>query len=295
MFQKKITKAALSGSETPSAAGVTSNLGASRSPGVEIGSTVYDYQTNGSIGRAIVYKDGSAFSGIHVDWMCLPCDESEERHIKYNASSDGGVNWAWETGTDGGKKISADNGGYCTIDVTHTGAAVAAWHHGAVSTSYAIRADDDSWPPFGYFDEVDGAPNPPNCEGWETGGNELDGQYIWPRVEYDLCDADTVYHVIGTEYNVDAEGNGVSPKTMAYYRRVNHEWPTCATAIDSEYCSSGIVRQDPTSNEIAIVWTGKLTPMSPTTLLAERSRLLWLRIWHTLRSRHCTTRVAYCM
>ena len=178
MLQEKITKAALSGSETPSASGVTPNLGASRSPGVEIGSTVYDFQMYGSMGRAIVYKEGSLYSGIHVNWMCLPCDESEAMQIKYNASTDGWVNWDHQAGTDGGTKISADNGGYCTIDVTHEGAAVASWHDGPVSFLYAIRADDDSWPPLGYFDEVDGAPNPPNCEGWETGGNEMGGLYI---------------------------------------------------------------------------------------------------------------------
>jgi hypothetical protein len=221
----------------------------------QAGITWYEYQHNGSIGRQIV--DCGTHQYIHFVWMHWP-NADGPKHVVYNAYDLAAGNFIWNEVAGGGKEISGTNGGYSTIDVTSWGAAVVGYHEGPISDTYAIRADWDTWVPLAFFDHLgDGAPAPPNCEGWVTGNYEATAKYIWPVVDWDMYGEDTIIHVISTEGPPTGADVG-EIQTIVYYRKVNDAWPICGTAIDSIYNICPVVRSDTTSDKVAIVW---LKPM----------------------------------
>ncbi len=259
--------------ELPGAASTAArNLGAVRSPGIMIGETQYDYQQNGSMGRQVVYtfEGTDQYCGVHFVWMCLPCPGSSPptyRHIRYN-SVDCQGNWSWPIGPEGGKAIEYANGGYCSIDVTHYGAAVPSFHYGAEVDSFHAYVFQDINPPLGFWIDCMN-PGPaesdpvPNCQQIYTDGMEMGGQYIWSKVEFDVCGDDSVFHKVCLELPPPYSGPA---HTLVYYRDVWYPdiWtivpPMCGTVIDSVHCLDAVVRQDPTSDEIAIVWGHPIHP-----------------------------------
>ncbi len=269
--EKLVNKLLTGTEELPLTAQGSSNMGASRSPGTQVGDTQYDYQHNGSMGRQIVvtYEGTDNYAGVHIDWMNLSCSGVTPafRHIRYNARDVTGA-WAWPIGAGGGKAVSDENGGYCSIDVSHGGNAVLGYHNAPDPDQYTAKVSMDHNPPLGYFDPFGVAPGPQqftdppynNCQGWVTGSYEPTSSYIWPKVEYDECGEDTVFHLLASESPETAASAG-EIQTMVYWKGVWNdmgagapEFPECATAIDSIYNVTGVVRQDPTSDEIAIVW-----------------------------------------
>ena len=267
---EKLQNKLLTGSEElPTDAQVSSNLGASRSPGTQVGDTRYDYQHNGSMGRQIVvtYEGTTNYGGVHIDWMNLPCEgvTPSFRHIRYNARDFTG-NWAWNTGPGAGKDVTQENGGYCSIDVSHDGNAVLGYHNAVDPDQYTAKVSMDHNPPVGWFDPFGEAPGPQqyqplnNCQGWVTGSYEPTSSYIWPKVEYDECGEDTVFHLVASESPEEGSPAG-EIQTVVYWKGTwnpmgagSPEFPECATAIDSVYDITVIVRQDPNSDEVAIVW-----------------------------------------
>ncbi|MCK4657370.1 MAG: hypothetical protein KAT85_10055, partial [candidate division Zixibacteria bacterium] len=247
------------GEELPISDVVSGSIGASRSPGIMIGDSYYDMQNNGSIGRRVVftYEDPhDLFCGLHFIWMCMPC-EGGSRHIRYNARHYDNT-WEYPIGPSGGISVSDANGGYSSIDVTHRGAAVIAYHSGPTGDTYSAKVCVDALPPDADLD-CGVNPGPPNCEGWFTGSYEPTSKYIWPMVEADVCGDDTVFHKVATESPPAGAPNG-EIQTVVYYKDVwNHVVqtvvpPVCGTAVDSVYDISAVVRQDPRSSEVAIIW-----------------------------------------
>jgi hypothetical protein len=216
------------------------------------------------MGRQIV--DGSPTEYIHFIWMrWIEAEGDASRHIAYNAWSKTTHQTVWNEIDGGGKQISQDGrrAGYCSMDVTSSGAAVVAFHE-REPVSYLTKGSYDTWVPFGYFDDlITGAPGPPSCEGWVTGTYELTSYYSWPQVEWDLVAGDTVLHIVSTEWvQAPPEEAAGEIQTMVYYRKVNGEWPTCGTALDSVYSISAVVRSDTNTSratdDVAIAW---LKPM----------------------------------
>jgi hypothetical protein len=279
----KLTNQLLTGKEElPLSADYSSHMSTSRqvSPGIKIGATRYDYQHNGSMGRQVVYTfEGTQnmYNGVHFDWMCLPCPGVTPtfRHIRYNSQDIAG-NWTGGTGgDDSGTDIPQENGGYCSIDATQQGQMIPCFHHGPDPDQYhSYVYVDVSVGGLGFWvDNANPGPMesvpPPNCQGIITGNYEMgsppetpSSQYIWPKVEFDVCGTgpnDSIFHKVATESPPTGAPAG-EIQTMVYYRDV---WdnatqsiivPPCGTFIDSVYNITGIVRQDPTSQEVAIVW-----------------------------------------
>jgi hypothetical protein len=250
---KRVTSSLINGSEEnliEAGTGVPLGTSSYRSdpPGDTVGYTWYEYQHNGSMGRQVAYAAGTDYSGVHFVWM-RTTSEVGPRYIAYNAYD--GANWAWP---DSGKAFTAVNGGYTTMDVTASGSAVAGWHEGTTGDTYHCMASYDGNPPLAYFDYAGaGAPNPPNCEGWVTGDYEPTSTYNWPVVDWDIVGEDSIIHMVSTESPPAAAPLG-EISTLVYYRIVNSSYPSCGTAFDSVYSTSPVVRSDPNSDDVAIVW-----------------------------------------
>jgi hypothetical protein len=223
------------------------------------------------MGRQIVFtfEGDDKYCGVHFDWMCLPCTPCippAYRHIRYNAVDCNG-NWCWPIGPCGGKVIDYENGGYPNIEVTHYGAAIPTFHHGPDADQYRSYLYLDLNPCLGFWV---GASNPgpldsdpvPNCQEIYTGNYETgspSSQYIWPKSEYDVCADDSIIHKVATESPPTGAPAG-EIQTVVYYRDV---WdsptqsivaPACGMFVDSMYNITVIVRQDPLTEEVAIVW-----------------------------------------
>jgi len=247
----------LNGSEEIDLHGAIPLKGESRGPGETMGSTTYEYQHNGSMGRQVVYDPDNDV--VHFAWMWDNLS-GDGRVIKYNAYESSA--WVHGSGSTGGLAVSGDNGGYCGIDLGVDGRALICHHEGASSDMYKSYAGLDIDPPNGSFTFY-GAPSPSadgviNCQGWVTGNSEMTSAYIWPKVEFDICDGEQIVHMVATES--PGYGDAGEIQTMVYYRGVADSatgaitWPSCGYAIDSVYHITALVREHPLSDEVAISW-----------------------------------------
>jgi uncharacterized repeat protein (TIGR01451 family) len=228
----------------------------------QAGNTWYEYQHNGSMGRQVSYSPVNDYA--HFVWMRWPTSTGP-RHIRYNAYNSG-AGWAWGSGATAGKDVSGTNGGYTTIDVTPAGAAVAAWHEGGVPTAYDSYASKDYNTPLGFFDDytANPAPAPPSCTGETTTPPAEEGRYIWPVVDFDSYNGDEITHVVSCESPPGDEAS--DPQSIIYYRAVNGVWDdqcgaygaACGLFMGLSYTISPVVRSDPNSDDVAVVW---LKPM----------------------------------
>ncbi|MBU1319123.1 MAG: hypothetical protein KKH67_07995 [candidate division Zixibacteria bacterium] len=250
----KLTKA-MSGQEEMPSGGIDlgpSNYSPNGSRGV-VGITWYEYQHNGSMGRQIVWH---ATGGLHVSWMYRLA--SGCRDIHFCTSQNNGATWG---PIAGGKPVSTVsptcyNGGYTTIDVTTDGKALVAFHEGTVD--YNSKVGEDASPPLGLFTWA-AAPNGPNCQGIVSGTVEDGIEYIWPIVEYDLVGGtDPIAHVVSNE------NAGLETSSIIYYRYHlgNREFNSCVpntddtlgNYIDESDVTSAVIRSDPGSDKVAIVY-----------------------------------------
>ena len=104
------------------------------SPGIQVGTSYYDYQANGSTGNRVAVHD----CGIHFAWMNGVGAWTGNRWIYYNyMDPDGNLGWP------GGTQVSVVQGaGYTTIDNDAAGKALIAFHSGA--NMIVTLAEDDA-------------------------------------------------------------------------------------------------------------------------------------------------------
>jgi hypothetical protein len=239
-------------------------------PGDTIGSTYYEYQKNGSMGRQVswIHISGGQ-KWVNFLWMCRQ-DIGANRRIRYNGRNiDTGV-WAAGTGITGGVEVSGINGGYVTMDVTSSGFVVGAWHEGPSSSLYTTRAGQQGAIGTGNF-TMNICPGPPvpfsriDCEGISTGLYETQSTYIWPTVDWQNVNGHDVRHVVSTESTPEAAVPADDMHTLVYYRvqdgKFDHDGDgiaehadSCGMYIDSSRAIGVIVQSDPRSDRVAIVW-----------------------------------------
>ncbi|MCP4713048.1 MAG: hypothetical protein GY869_30840, partial [Planctomycetes bacterium] len=107
--------------------------GINDSPGEIVGTTMYDYQHNSSLGHQIaVTEDGK----VHVVWMHSDNEQHEPRRVKYRYRDLAG-NWGSISNVDPGPRA-----GYTVIDLHSDGAAVAAYHLGYMNDAESQVAKD---------------------------------------------------------------------------------------------------------------------------------------------------------
>lgn len=152
-----------------------------------VGTTVYDYQSNGSSGnRVVVCDDGS----IYVDWMWLgqwPYP-TYPRHVYFNWLSPAGQ---WYAQGIGGAVSTTAGSGYTNMDLAYGNRGAFAYHSASgTNPTYVTLAVDIDPPGLGFFDYYD----PPDEIFPQNDNNP--GRMYWPYIAVDRNDN---IHLVMTE------------------------------------------------------------------------------------------------
>lgn len=197
------------------------------SPGEIVGSTQYDYQSNGSSGRRVALDSQG---GVHFAWMNGTSYPSS-REVDYNYVDAQG-NWLMP---EQGVTVSQSNGaGYVQLGLTSDNRAAVAYHQWNLA-DYSVLAVD-AFPGSGIFEYYD-VPD------------MLALRCYWPYIAVDRSDN---FHVIVNEQ----VPNAGDPQAMGYTRSVDggQTWSTLV-AVDTLMTLSGIMVSSPVSDKVAIVYT----------------------------------------
>ncbi len=215
--------------------------------GLQIGITWYDYQHNGTMGRQIAMDvDGR----IIFSWMHQP-SELGARDVYYNSLMNGVL--AYPAG--GCRYSGAKRAGYTTCDQWH-GYAFIAWHENQATTANIV-----SWcgVELGH-----GAGCPPASSEaphavaghHSSAGSDLDG-YIWPvlHVDSEPCSDEPLTHMVSNEADVPE-----NQTSLIYYRGagIPPNFGADGMFVDSVECITSVVRQDPNSDKVAIVYNASI-------------------------------------
>jgi hypothetical protein len=196
------------------------------SPGLLVGTTYYDYQTNGSTGSRITKHS----CGIHMAWMNGVGSVSGNRWVYYNF-----LNTAHELGWSEGTAVSSTEGaGYTTLDNTADGRAVIAFHN---SNNMGVTVATDAVCGVGIFSLTD----PPDIYPGEE-------QFFWP---YIAVDANDNYQISCTENEPDAGSAQQSAHTVSTDGGSN--WS--ALQLYGELMDiCGVMVASPVDDKVAIVY-----------------------------------------
>jgi hypothetical protein len=197
------------------------------SPGDQIGTTQYDYQTNGSSGnRAGVDSQG----GVHFAWM-NGISYPSQRAVYFNYVDNQG-NYLSAI------PLSQVNGaGYCQAGVTNDDLAAVVYHSANnPSTENYVTYAEDTFTGFGIFDYFD----PPDM---------LSLRCYWP---YFCIDRNDNIHVVSCE-NAPNAGD---PQALAYTVSTDGglTWATIVDVDTLETISQNVVAS-PVSDKVAIVYS----------------------------------------
>jgi hypothetical protein len=206
------------------------------SPGYRVGTTYYDYQTNGSSGNRIV-KD--ALGGIHVVWMNGIGSWQGNRWVYYNFRDESGA-WSWP---DVGTQVNeAQGAGYCQLSVFADDRAVPAYH--STGNDLYVGMAVDVLRGFGDFLEIDA----PECP--------CDSYYVWP---YETIDRSGRVHLAFPENS----GTG-TPQPLCYTRSddegINWSEPEL---VDTLMDISQVLTSSRVSDKVAIAFTHPRTLVDP--------------------------------
>jgi len=217
-------------------------------PGMTIGITTYDYQSNSRMNRQIEWRGNQV---VHFTWM------------KKTIAAMGGVRYTayeyWDptTGqlgfglTDGGHPVhdTASRSGYVGIDVDPEGKAIVYNHHAYYPdyTSCIFYADAEM-PTDGYLNEY-ALPHP-----WDSAFPQY-YDYTWPSAEVQVYGGDTIVHVFANR----AIDN--TTHFITYFRRIGGAnsgvWDHPPMTVDTTPAICQIVTASRSSGKVALVWLGE--------------------------------------
>jgi hypothetical protein len=200
------------------------------SPGQQVGTTHYDYQTNGSTGNRVV-KDVSG--NIHVCWMNGISFWSGNRWVYYNFRDAAAGTWNWTTtGVQVNPPPQGD--GYTNMDLLSGGEGVIEYH--SLTDQDWVVLSVDVLPGFGTFTEYDVPDRIPG-----------DTVAIWPYVAVDRQDR---IHVVAHAYYSE----GGSTKRVIYTRSEDQgvNWTT-PVDFDSTNSISTIIVASSVNDKVAII------------------------------------------
>jgi hypothetical protein len=206
------------------------------SPGDPIGTTFYDYQTNGSTGnRVAVCNDGS----IYVNWtngLGWPIPPAP-RHVYHNWRDPNGV---WNPNGFSGQVSTNSGAGYTTLDIIYGNRGAIVYHD---TFNFVILSVDLDPPGLGFFDHYD----PPDLLLPQTPANP--GRCYWPYVAVDRTDR---IHIVMTE-NVPDRGHF---QRMGYARSSDGgtTW-TSPQLIDTVMVISSVIDASPVSDRVVIAYS----------------------------------------
>ncbi|MFH1373313.1 MAG: thrombospondin type 3 repeat-containing protein [bacterium] len=228
--------------------------------GRRIGSTWYDYQKNGSMGRMVDWGN-SAPSGpiVHFGWMYLPTrDIAGSRAYRYTAWVDNSASQTSQQSV----QPSGEYAGFVAIDVTRTTAgsgpnrAVVGGHNNQ-GAGYSCQFYWDFSPASAFFTGNSRIPDATQNWSAQTGAEYT----IWPTMCYqDVAGQTPVLHAFAQA----SMPNAADPQAIYYFRKIGADaagtWDFPPIIVDTVFDISQDVACSYTTGKVALVWTANLCP-----------------------------------
>ncbi|PKK83477.1 MAG: hypothetical protein CVT49_08115, partial [candidate division Zixibacteria bacterium HGW-Zixibacteria-1] len=232
--------------------------GQAASPGIQVGITTYDLQSNTRMNRQI---DWRGTQNMHMIWMkaTTMVQTSLDRGTGYEMYDAGLGSFTFE-GVGGGCDIHPRSGpginysGYVGLDVDTEGKVVIGNHHDD-GAGYASTVWYDFDVASCFFSPYKRrVPDSVMKYGISPADIALgDYEIIWPQMEYHVFDGDTVTHVFSEQST-----NTIRPSIITYFRRVGSDtlgaWDYPPKVIDTVAVIGQSVTASRTSGKVALVW-----------------------------------------
>ncbi len=216
---------------------------------VTIGTTWYEGQHNGTIGRMVEKSDDGY---LHFVWMNGTNSGASDRHVYYNTIDPSGTQGWYMAGY---AVESSARAGYTTLDVDHGGIAFPAFHQQQANPNFHTAVGTDFFPHAGAFLIYE----PP----WIY-ENSVDLQAIWPRI---MFDSDQVMRIVATH----SHGVAAAPQRQ-WYISGEYDPLTYEITFDAEWDLVGWtndiaadVATSDVSDRVAFAWTYSMDPGFPDT------------------------------
>jgi len=247
----------------------------SASPGLQIGTTTFDNQSNGRMNRQV---DWRGTNSVHFIWT---------RQTNYYLGGDRGTGYEVWNADDGRLIFESPSGGcdihprmgsgsnysgYVSLDVDTEGKAVICNHYDN-GGGYHITAWYDFFPETCFFSPYRSYV-PDSLVDYLSSGP--DAEFIWPTHDYQVWNGDTVTHVIAQQY----EYPYTEPQIIAYFRRTGSDtlgsWDYPPMIIDTVFYNySHTVTASRVSGKVALVWAADMAefPGGNESIITEKIRL----------------------
>lgn len=227
--------------------GTASYSSSGESPGVEVGATWYEYQTNGSMGRMIGVGPHSGVTGrdaiVHFGWMYLPDSAFESRSYAYNAYDSDIPEF---TGVYLLHDPDKQYAGYVNLDVTPDARAVVGGHTDLMlgAPYYASHIYFDLCPACRDFYASARVP-----DSLAAYGGTPSTEAMWPKF-FTQFGTDTVLHVATRVVGYNAN--------VMYFRYVGHEasgtWDYPPYIVDEVQCYSQDITGTRLGDRVGLAW-----------------------------------------
>ena len=230
----------------------------SASPGLTVGITTYDYQSNGRMNRQVDWRGTEM---VHFCWMKSTITDMNnlDRGTAYEAWDPDNGEFI-HAGATGGCDVHARLGpginysGYVGLDVGTTGKVnISAHHEEGAGWSSTLWYDFN---PGGCFFSPYKSRIPDSFYSYPTLEHTGDQEYIWPNHEYQVWDGDTVTHVIAQQSNTQGSSG------IAYFRRVGSDtvgaWDYPPMMLDTVDDLGEVVTASRVSGKVCLVWIANL-------------------------------------
>ncbi|MBN2227874.1 MAG: PKD domain-containing protein [candidate division Zixibacteria bacterium] len=245
---------AVAGEPTPQSLG-TDRI-RSQSPGEQIGITTWDIQSVGRMNRQV---DWRTTQNMHFVWTVQSNKTlGGDRGTSYEAwdASAGDLKFK---GTMGGTDVHPRMGGgneysgYVGLDVCDDGRVLIGNHY-TRGSNYHTTLWPDFMPLTGFFSPYKN-PMPDTLDDY---GGSPSGQFMFPSIDYQIYDGDTVTHVFAYEMT----GNYGDYEIIHYFRCLNSPtapvWDYPPLVVDTVRSVSQTVAASRTSGKVALVWIANL-------------------------------------
>jgi hypothetical protein len=222
---------------------------AAPSPGVVVGNTVYEYQSNGSIKRQVqISNTGAEGAIVHFDWMYSPdaanaASATGKRTLRYNSYWGGTGDFM----TGGAQDVSETDQrtGYIVGDVVPSlGEYMAVGHH-FISGALQPRGWWDQGPGQGFW--VDNRITPAVAD--DPAGTGLD--FAWPACAHQQFGGNTISHILAHEQN---------DEQIKYFRKVGTRETGTWVVQDLNGAAAGLGNPIDTANNLGYeIYASKTT------------------------------------
>ncbi|MFH2035922.1 MAG: dockerin type I domain-containing protein [Candidatus Zixiibacteriota bacterium] len=229
----------------------------SLSPGLQIGTTTYDYQSNCRMNRQVGIR-GNEY--VHFDWMYqTDSTDGGDRGTGYNFwdSDDGELNFG-SVGCNVHPRLGSENNysGYVGLDVDTEGKVNISNHHDE-GNGYASTIWYDFQSGTCYFSPYRSKLPDSTMSAPDLYDEQDEYEQIWPSHEYQVWSGDTVTHLFTNQFE-----ESIEPSYIAYFRRVGSDtlgyWEYPPMVVDTIPVISQMVTASRVSGKVALVWAGPI-------------------------------------